>query len=84
MAKKLKTYLVTYHMNAIARGKMNRKMKTMNSDDAAKEMEAWGVWAKSCGKGLLDMGAPLAGGTKQALDSPLPRAGEGPGVRAKC
>ena len=57
-AKPLKKYLVTYHAPASAM----RKMKSATKEDMAAGMKAWMTWAKECGAGLVEMGAPLGGG----------------------
>ncbi|MBX2867565.1 MAG: hypothetical protein KTR18_02765 [Acidiferrobacterales bacterium] len=55
MAKKLKTFLITYHSGAAAQKKMqNSSMEEMNA-----VMGEWMAWAKKCGKSLEEMGAPL-------------------------
>ena len=44
----------------------------MSQEDMQKGMEAWGVWAASCGDGLVDMGTPLMGGLKLSPDGSSP------------
>lgn len=58
MAKALKTYLVVYHSPASAM----KKMQKATPEQMAEGMKAWMMWAKKCGKRLVDMGAPLTGG----------------------
>ena len=53
-------YLVIYHAGKSA----VKKISHSNSEEAKKGMEAWMTWAQKCGKGLLDMGAPLGYGQK--------------------
>ena len=55
MAKKMKSFLVTYHSGAAAA----KKMQTATPEDMNAIMQAWMEWAKKCGKSLEDMGAPL-------------------------
>ena len=52
--------MVLYYMNESAMGKA---MKA-NPEDRKKYMEPWMVWAKKCGKGLVDMGSPLGNAHK--------------------
>lgn len=56
----MKKYIVIYH----APEAWTKKMKDASPEDAKKGMESWMAWAKKCGSGLVDMGAPLGGGQK--------------------
>ena len=60
----MKTYLVLYHMNATARRKAERMRKEGGKQAVEETMKAWGAGAEKCGDQLLEMGAPLAKGTK--------------------
>jgi hypothetical protein len=62
-AKKLKTFLVVYHMNTAA-AKRGEKMRAANPEASAEGMKAWMTWAKNCGDGLVDLGSPLGNGVK--------------------
>jgi len=35
------------------------QMKDADPEESKKGMEAWNVWAKKCGTGLVDLGQPL-------------------------
>jgi hypothetical protein len=63
MAKKLKKYIVIYHMSPAA-ARRGEKMRAANPDASAEGMKGWMAWAKKCGKKLVDLGSPLAGGIK--------------------
>ena len=63
MAKKEKTFLVVYHMNAAAQRKTQAAMKK-DPASMAEGMNAWMAWAKKCGSSLVDMGNPLGKGVK--------------------
>ncbi len=56
----MKKFIVIYHSSVDAED----KMKNSKPEDMKKGMEAWMVWAKKCGDGLVDMGAPLRGGQR--------------------
>ena len=56
----MKKYIVVYH----APEAWSKQMKGVKPEDTKKEMEAWMAWAKRCGSGLIDLGAPLGGGLK--------------------
>ncbi len=51
----MKKYIVLYHAPI---GAME-KMAKVAPKDAQKGMEPWMAWAKRCGEGLVDIGAPL-------------------------
>ena len=61
-------YIVIYHAPAEAIA----ATQAMSPEDMKKGMEAWGVWAASCGDGLIDMGTPLMGGLKLSPDGSSP------------
>lgn len=65
---KLKTFLVLYHAPASAL----KKMQNVTPEEAKKGMEGWYIWAKKCGKRLVDMGTPLGGGIKIKKDGASP------------
>lgn len=65
MARKLKTYLVTYHSSAAGL----KKIQKSSPEEMAAGMEAWMKWAKKCGPKLVEMGSPLAGGLKLTADA---------------
>lgn len=43
-----------------------KKMEKSSPEDMRKEMEFWMKWAKKCGKGMVDMGAPLGNAHKMS------------------
>lgn len=51
----MKKYIVLYHA---PKGSMEN-MPKVSPEDMKKNMEPWMVWAKRCGSGLVDLGAPL-------------------------
>ena len=51
----MKKYIVIYH----APDSWLKKMQSMSPEDHKKGMEPWMAWAKKCGSGLVDWGAPL-------------------------
>jgi hypothetical protein len=53
-------FIVIYHANAT----FMDQMAGATPEDMQKGMEPWMAWAARCGSGLVDMGAPLAGGQK--------------------
>lgn len=40
------------------------QIQNSSPEDMKKGMEQWEVWAKKCGRGLVDMGTPLSSGQK--------------------
>jgi len=64
MAKPMKKYLVLYHMTAAAQRKAERMRKQGGKAAMEEGMKAWMAWAESCGDQLVEMGAPLAKGSK--------------------
>lgn len=60
----MKKYIVLYHAPA----SMMKQAAKVTPAQAKAGMEGWMKWAAKCGKQLLDMGAPLAGGLKLAPD----------------
>jgi len=54
-------FIVIYYANSAAQEKM-KEMKEGDPEDAKKGMEAWMVWAKKIGDGLVNMGTPLGNG----------------------
>jgi hypothetical protein len=56
----MKKYIVLYHAPI---GVMEN-MPKMSAEDAKKGMEPWMEWAKRCGTGLVDIGAPLGDSQK--------------------
>ena len=54
----MKKFIVVYYSPASAM----KKMKDASPEDMKKGMEGWMAWAKKCGKGLSDVGAPLGNG----------------------
>jgi len=56
----MKKFIVIYHAPADAW----KAQKDKSPEDMKKGMEEWMVWAKKCGEGLVDMGAPLGNGQK--------------------
>ena len=56
----MKKYIVIYHAPTSGW----EQMKDATPEDMKAGMEAWMVWAKSSGDGLVDFGAPLGGGQK--------------------
>ncbi len=69
MAKALKIYLVTYHSPASAM----KKMQKATPEQMAEGMKAWMMWAKKCGRRLVDLGAPLSAGVNlKAIGGALP------------
>ena len=64
MAKPMKKYLVLYHMTAAAKKKGERMRKEGGKAAVEATMKAWMEWAEKCGDQLVEMGAPLAKGSK--------------------
>jgi hypothetical protein len=64
----MKKFIVIYHASTDAM----EQMKESSPEDSKKGMEAWMVWAKKCGSGLVDLGTPLGNGQKvtESGDSP--------------
>ncbi|MFH1591118.1 MAG: hypothetical protein ABIC95_04270 [archaeon] len=60
----MKKFIVLYYSSPSAM----EKMKESNPEDKKKEMEGWMQWAKNCGDGLVDMGAPLGNGQQVTAD----------------
>lgn len=56
----MKKFIVLYHASEDAA----KKMASASSDEMKAGMEPWMAWAKRCGEGLLDIGAPLGNGKK--------------------
>lgn len=56
----MKKFIVMYY----APMAFSEKMKDTPPEESKKEMEKWMEWAKKCGDGLVDMGAPLVNGQK--------------------
>lgn len=56
----MKKFVVIYHASEEAA----RKMASADSTEMKAGMEPWMAWAKRCGKGLVDLGAPLGNGKK--------------------
>jgi hypothetical protein len=56
----MKKYIVAYHADKSAM----EKMKKSSPEEMKKGMEPWMQWAKKCGPGLVDMGAPLGNAQK--------------------
>lgn len=54
----MKKFIIIYYAPASAM----EQMQDATPEEMQKGMEPWMVWAKKCGKGLVDMGSPLAGG----------------------
>lgn len=71
-AKKMKTFIVLYHMNAAAKAKAERMRKNAGPELMQETMQAWMAWAERCGDQLVEMGAPLSGGTKINSDGVSP------------
>ena len=53
-------YIVIYHANTTA----TEQMANATPEQMQEGMKPWMDWAARCGDGLVDMGAPLAGGQK--------------------
>jgi len=51
----MKKFIVIYY----ASNEAMEKMKDTDPEERKKSMEKWNEWAKKCGDGLVDMGAPL-------------------------
>ena len=51
----MKKFIVLY----LAPQSVMEKMANASPEDAKKGLDAWMVWSKKCGAGLVDMGAPL-------------------------
>jgi hypothetical protein len=60
----MKKYIVLYHAPA----SMVKQAAKVTPEQAKAGMEGWMKWAAKCGKQLLDMGAPLAGGIHLSPD----------------
>ena len=56
----MKKYIVLYH----ASGSAMKKMQEIGPEEMKKGMEPWMIWAKKCGRNLVNLGAPLGGGIK--------------------
>lgn len=56
----MKKFIVIYHASEDSA----KKMASASPEEMKKGMEPWMEWAKKCGSGLVDMGAPLANGKK--------------------
>jgi len=61
----MEKFLVLYHTP------MDVMKQTANTtpEEQAKGMEGWMKWAKECGSGLVDMGAPLMNGQQLNVDA---------------
>ncbi len=64
----MKKFLVLYHATVSA----NKQMENANPEDAKKGMDAWMTWAKKCGSGLVDLGAPLGNGQQLSPTASMP------------
>ena len=64
----MKKFIVTYHAPA----DFMAQSKNVPPEEMKKGMEAWMVWAKKCGAGLVDMGSPLSGGEKVSKSGSTP------------
>ena len=56
----MKKFVVIYHAPASD----FQKMANATPEQMQEGMKAWMEWAAKCGDGLVDLGAPLAGGQK--------------------
>ena len=56
----MKKFIVLYH----APVSFMEGMKNASPEQSKKEMDSWMEWAKKCGSGLVDFGAPLMNGQK--------------------
>jgi hypothetical protein len=56
----MKNYVVIYFVPA----ELTAAMSEASPEEMEKGMEAWMVWAKACGDGLVDLGTPLGNGYK--------------------
>jgi hypothetical protein len=67
----MKKFIVIYHAPVSA----TEQMQDATPEEMQKGMEPWMIWAKKCGKSLVDMGTPLSGGQKltQSGSSPSDR-----------
>ena len=68
----MKKFIVIYH----APNSFMEKMKNASPDDHKKGMEAWMVWAKKCGSGLVDFGAPLGNSQMVGKNGSTPSKGD--------
>ena len=64
----MKKFIVIYRASASAM----EKMKSASPEDHKKGMEPWMKWAKKCGSGLVDMGAPLGNGQMVSTQGSTP------------
>ncbi|TFG58342.1 MAG: hypothetical protein E4H36_15465 [Spirochaetales bacterium] len=60
----MKKFLVTYH----APFSSAQQMADSTPEEMQKGMDEWMAWAKKCGSGLVDMGAPLGNGEQLNAD----------------
>lgn len=60
----MKKFIVLYHA---PKGAMEQ-MANVSPEDAKKGMEPWIEWAKKCGDGMVDLGAPLGNAHKVSHD----------------
>lgn len=65
----MKKFIVLY---TASQGATWRKMKGASPEDMKSGMESWMAWAKRCGDGLVDMGAPLGNGQKITKSGSMP------------
>lgn len=56
----MKKYIVIYHAPESA----TKKMENVTPEQAKDGMKPWMDWVQKCGKGLLDLGAPLGNGQR--------------------
>ena len=61
----MKNFIVLYHAPAEI---IQESMENTTPEEQAKSMEGWMAWAKKCGDGLVDLGAPLTNGQRIAPD----------------
>ena len=64
----MKKFIVIYHASEDSA----QKMASAIPEEMKKGMEPWMEWAKKCGSGLVDMGAPLANGQKVTKNGTSP------------
>lgn len=64
----MKKFIVFYYASA----DFDEMGKNMSSEDHKKGMEKWMQWARKCGTGLVDMGAPLGNAKKITRSGIMP------------
>lgn len=64
----MKKFVVIYH----ASQKATKQLKNASPEEIKKGMEPWMVWAKKCGRGLIDLGTPLGNGRKLSKTASTP------------